>query len=1055
MSKIFFNFILFFILNLNLIASTSDFTKEELTYIKNNEINIAVLPDFPPFNIYEKNSFSGLSNDILKLLSKKHNIKFKYHIDNWPNNLKKFKEKKVDMIDVISFKEERVPFTNYTKAYYEIPLVIFTRKELSNYTKLEDFKDKKLGLTKDIFYEKEIRALNIFDIKIYNELTEKLKALAFGEIDVVFGHLMSIQQSIIKKGYTNIKAVAELNLPNINKTDLRYGITKDNLILYSIINKALEKITQKEWNNIYSKWITEVNNSEKTMEDIGIQLTQKEKEYIKRKKIIKVQNEKNWPPYNFNDKGEAKGFSIDYTNLLAKKLNLEVKYVQNYSWDEYLEMLKKGEIDIINNISKNKQREEYIDFTDIFHTAANAIYVKNGSEFIDSLEKLNGKTIVMPKGFFAQQLIEKHYPQIKQILVKDSLEALRLLSLGKADATIGKKNVLDYIISTNNISGVVTTNFVDDNRLVSLIRMGVTKGEKELQSILQKAQNSVTDEELLNLKRKWFTGQILNKEDKEKNYLSSKEKAYLNKKKELTFCLNNSLLNPIEFIGENNIPNGIAIDILNLIKKDLNISFKYIPTKSYEESIEFLNDHKCEIIPTIENNDINLKNINTTHPYLNYKLAIVTRKDIPIVPSIEDIIDKTIALKYNSQLIKEFRSNYPNIKIIKTENYLDSLKSVNKKQSYYTLLPLPIASYFMSEYAMNELHISRYTNISYSLNMAINNEKPILFEILNKAIKQISENEKREIISKWSSYNIQEKFDYSLFWKIIVVISIILMVLIYRQIILNRHNHELKKANNEIAILTNTLEERVKEEVKKNELKTNQLIQQSRLAQMGELINMIAHQWRQPLTAISATTNNLSLKMMLNKKISDEDLAKELALINDYAQHLSSTIDDFRNFYKKDKSKKVVTLEETIEQALSIIKPSLNSNLITIKLDLQSKQKIKTYPTEINHVILNILKNAEDVLIENKIKNPTIFIKTYHKNGIIFLDIENNGGNISTNNLEKIFEPYFSTKATKDGTGLGLYMSKIIVEEHCQGMLKVENIENGVAFKISIPKELK
>ncbi len=1034
----------------NLNAKDLIFTSEELKYIKTHEFSVAVLPDFPPFNIYEKNKFSGLSNDILKLLRKKHGIKFKYEIDTWPNNLKKFKEKKVDIIDAISFRKERLEFTSFTKPYYEIPLVIFARKDLTNYTNIFDLKGKKLGLTKDIFYYNEINDLNIFEIKFYNQLSEKLKALAFGEIDVLFGHLLSMQNIIIKEGFTNLKALGELDIANIKKTDLRYGIQKDNKILYSIIDKSIENISPKEWSELYAKWITEINTKLIPLEmDKTLNLTKEEKEYISNKRVLKVHNEKNWPPYNFNENGVAKGFSIDYTNLLAKKLNMDVEYVYGYSWDEFLELLKNKEIDIINNISKNKQREEYIDFTDIFHTAANAIYVKNGSENLDSLEKLKNKTIIMPKGFFAQQLIEKYYPEINQILVKDSLEALRQLSLGKADATIGKKNVLDYIISTNNISGVTATNFVDDNRLVSLIRMGIPKGEKELQSILQKAQDSVSDEELLTLKRKWFGEQSFTK--KNETFLTNKEKIYLKEKKEIRYCMNYDI-NPISFL-EDNKPMGISIDILENFKNSLDISFKYIPTNSFKQSVEFLNKKRCDIIPTIENNDILLEGINTTYPYLTYKLAIITRKNIPVVPSLEDIIDKPIALKNDSQLISEFKSVFPDINIIKTENYHKSLESVNNNKAYFTLAPLPIASYYMAEYAMSDLYISRYTNLTYNINMAVSNSEPILFDILNKSIKNLSQKDKREIISKWSTNGIKEKFDYDLFWKITFLIFIVFVVIIYRQIVLNRHNNELKKANNEIALLKNSLEDKIVEEIQKNEQKTKQLIQQSRLAQMGELINMIAHQWRQPLTAISATINNLSLKMILGKEIDKEVLEKELSLINDYAQYLSGTIDDFRNFYKKEKVKKLVTIENVVEQAINIIKPSLSSNLIDLKLNFDSYEKVKTYSTEINHVVLNILKNAEDVLIENKIEKPTINIRTYKDEKNIFLEIENNGKQIEERNLNKIFEPYFSTRLTKDGTGLGLYMSKVIIEEHCKGLLNVENSKNGVIFKISIPKD--
>lgn len=775
-------------------------------------------------------------------------------------------------------------------------------------------------------------------------------------------------------------------------------------------------------------------------------LTQEEKDYIEKKKLIKVHNEQNWPPYNFNEDNKPKGFSIDYTNLIAKKLGLEVEYVSGYGWNEYLELLKKGEIDLINNISLNKEREEFIDFTKVFHIAANAIYVRSGSENIDSLEKLNGKTIIMPKGFFAQQFISKHYPKINQILVKDSLEALRQLSLGKADATIGKKNVLDYLISTKNISGVKVSNFVDDNRMVSLIRMGVPKGETILRDILEKAQNNVSDEELLNLKRKWF-GVKINK--LATNYLSDEEKDYLRAKETIKVCGNHDI-RPFEFFEKNRKNRGMSIDILNLIKKDIGVQFLDVKTKSFQESLDYLKTNRCDILSTIDKTNIVLANSTLTHPVFNYQFAVITKKSLPIVSSLDEIVENPVSIKKGSLLIDELKIFYPNIKILETNSNYESLQLVSEGKAYYTLLPLPIASYYMTKFAMNNLYISRYTNLSYNIHFAVNNENPTLLSIMNKSIQNISEEQKRKVENTWVAVAVEERVDFRLIFQIVLIVVILVLILLYRQRVLNRHNNELKKANDEIKELSLNLEKRVKEEVEKNKEKTNQLIYQARLAQMGELVNMIAHQWRQPLTAISATSSNLILQNMVNGKIDKDSLHQELNLINEYSQHLSSTIDDFRNFYKKDKQKSYINFEEVLEKALAIISPSLEKHEIKVDLEVKDKTKFFSYPSEINQVILNILKNSEDILIEKKVSNPKINISVFREKEFLCLEIDDNGGGIDENIIDKIFDPYFSTKMEKDGTGIGLYMSKLIIEEHCSGSLNVRNTKYGVSFKISI-----
>lgn len=915
--------------------------------------------------------------------------------------------------------------------------------------------------------------------------------------------------------------------------------------------------------------------------DFAKTLTKEELEFLQKNQPLRLHNEQYWPPYNFNEDGVPKGFVIDYMNLISSKLDIKIKYISGPSWNEFMEMLKTDQLDAIINIAKNEEREKYFNFTNVYHSAANAIYVKKGNENLDSLEKLKGKTIVMPKGFFAQQYLEQYYPEINQILVKDSVEALRLLSLGKADATIDKKNVLDYVISTKNISLVVPTNYVDDDKLISHIRVATSKDKPLLNSILNKAQNSITDEELLTLKRKWFgSNEIIDK----KKFLTNNEKDYLKNKSTIKMC-NIINLKPIEFKEDNKLQ-GINIDLLTLISNKLDINIEQINSKNEKEAKEYLENGTCDILPLISKEDIKKDFQNITQPILSYKLAIITQSGKAVIQDIEEIIHKKIAKQKDSEYINILKKSYPNINIYETKNDYETLEAVNSNKVDFAIEPLPIVAYYTSKYALNNIFISRYTDMLFETVIATSENNDLLFKILDKTIQEINSNEQTIIFNKWTNISRKEPFDYIVLWKILSVILVIICVIAYRQIILYKHNQKLKIANNEIAnkniqiakqkelfeklysksadgvllikdkkivdcneaslkilqypkdellgkflsnispkfqpnnessiikatnkidealnngissfewlhinkqnkplwievvltsieidnnqmihtvirdinkrkvmeqkleVLTHNLEERVKEEIKKNQEQTKQLIQQSRLAQMGEMLSMIAHQWRQPLTAISATTNNLQLKILLNEEIDNDTLKDELELITNYSQHLSLTIDDFRNFFKTDKVKMSCKIEDIIEKSIDIIKTSFDSKNINVKTNYHFNSEIFSYTSEIQQVILIILKNAEDILMENNIENKLIKINTFRKKDFAIIQIKDNGGGISTDIINKIFDPYFSTKKAKDGTGIGLYMSKIIIDEHCTGNLSVKNSKKGAIFQIKLP----
>lgn len=265
--------------------------------------------------------------------------------------------------------------------------------------------------------------------------------------------------------------------------------------------------------------------------------------------------------------------------------------------------------------------------------------------------------------------------------------------------------------------------------------------------------------------------------------------------------------------------------------------------------------------------------------------------------------------------------------------------------------------------------------------------------------------------------------------------------------VVNALTNIAKISSYELQNLNQDLELRVKKEIEKNLKKDAVLIHNAKLAQMGEMMSMIAHQWKQPLSAISATSSGLHIKIELDMYERGFFLAS-LAKIEDFVNHLSSTIDDFSNFFKPSKKKETTKLSAIVEKAMTIASYSLTKHSIKVQKDIDDSIVINTYTNELIQVILNIIKNAENILILRNIQSPYIKLKTYKKDNYLYLEIEDNGGGIDKNIIEKIFEPYFSTKATKDSTGLGLYMSQLIVEDSLAGKLLVKNSENGAVFSI-------
>ncbi len=231
------------------------------------------------------------------------------------------------------------------------------------------------------------------------------------------------------------------------------------------------------------------------------------------------------------------------------------------------------------------------------------------------------------------------------------------------------------------------------------------------------------------------------------------------------------------------------------------------------------------------------------------------------------------------------------------------------------------------------------------------------------------------------------------------------------------------------------------------------LVEQYKSAAMGEMIAMIAHQWRQPLQAVSILTQKLPITKMLEGKIEDELLDQVVTDIRKQLIYMSKTIDDFRDFFLPNKAKELVSLKALLKKSFKFILFFIKTDSINININAKKDFTILIYENELIQVLINILKNSRDAMLENKIEKKEININFYQENNSTFIDIEDNAGGIATNIIDKIFEPYFSTKSNKNGTGLGLYMCKTIIEKHCLGKISVSNSKNGALFKIELPKE--
>lgn len=302
----------------------------------------------------------------------------------------------------------------------------------------------------------------------------------------------------------------------------------------------------------------------------------------------------------------------------------------------------------------------------------------------------------------------------------------------------------------------------------------------------------------------------------------------------------------------------------------------------------------------------------------------------------------------------------------------------------------------------------------------------------------------------------QDSGSYWWYWD--TFIKIILLILLPFGLWKIKHLlHDLRQAQEELRKINDSLEQTVAARTEQLALtlvdlqeKELLLMQQSRLAAMGEMIGNIAHQWRQPLNRLGLLVQDILVTSeagMIDRSYLEEHVEKTMETIH----HMSQTVEDFRNFFKPDKEKTTFRVIDAIATTMSLLQEGLRPLQVETIIEQVGEPVVIGYPNEYSQVLINIIGNAKDAFASRRTKSPVLRFSAWTAEGTTFLTITDNAGGIPQEIMSSIFEPYFSTKGPKEGTGLGLYMSRMIVERNMKGSLAVRNVDGGAEFEIAVP----
>ncbi len=757
-----------------------EFTYEEKEYLKNKKVLNFVMAseDWQPFSfIDEDGNHNGIEIDFVNLLKSRLNIPINIKYIPWREAVKSAMEHKFDAILSANPTPERERKLLFSDIYYLSSISLFTLQNHPYIDNIKDFQGKSIAIVEGSSLEQLIKAKRA-DLKIVkskNGIEGILQMLIDREVDGALDYLLPMSYSANSLKF-NDKLKSVIMFYSEEFSSSRYGIRNDEPLLLSIINKVINSYTKDEKRKIKDKWEGKLNreNISDTI-SVSAKLSKDEEEWIKNNPTIKVANEPDWPPFDFSLNGEAVGLGIDYMNMVAKKVGLNVEYI-NAPWEKLMEMFKSGKIDVLHSVYKTPQREEFATFTEPFYMSYYALATRKNSQ-ITKLSDLSGKRVALLKDYGTNERILSLIPNIKPIMVNNLYEGLRAVSFGEADGVIDSIGTMSYIMMEQTLTNLSIFKVDLEANSSGNLHFATDKNSTILRDILQKGINSISPFEHSKIRNHWIL-QVQPSQNRLLN-LTDKEKEWLKSHKTIKFIGNSDFL-PFETF-DNGEYIGIINDYLKFIELYLDIKFEinrgYIIDSN--KKINYATDMFADYL---HNQNLNCYTLTTT--YLKSPFVVIKRFDkrAEFISNLNELHYKKVVILNNSTELKKL---YPNIEFIEVKTVKDAFETVASGKYEALIAPLILANYqiFMNGY--NNLQISGKLDFDMSLNFAIRDDWEIFVGILNKTFEIINKEEQLNILNRWNHEHINNgEFDYSMLWKSLTFFVAIILWLIYWNIVL-------------------------------------------------------------------------------------------------------------------------------------------------------------------------------------------------------------------------------------------------------------------------------
>lgn len=994
---------------------------------KGRAVVVAMARNFPPFMFIDGNGLpAGMLVDFWRLWAKKTDQKIEFRQSDRVDMLNDLGSGDADVHSGLYRNADRDRWIDYSRPIYEITSSHYLRAGESLKSPLSDNKIGVIeGSIQQGFIRKKFPTMEMIN---YADDEALVLALANKEIDTLYSEDHLIDPSISKLKLRN-KIVRDQS--TIAKNEFHFGMRKGEEELRAMVERGLDAMSLVELERIEKKWILRSEN--RYYEKKPLSLTLEEKTWISENKIIRIHNEMDWPPFNFNQDGKPKGFSIDYMNLLAKKTGINVEYKSGPTRNEFLGMMKKGNLDVMLNIVKTPDRLKYLNYTQPYINNPNTILSRADQPYTN-LEELFGKTVSIPKGVFYEEILNRNFPKIKIHLVKGTLDSMKAVAFGQADAALGELAVFNHLLGQHFMTDLKISGEVKlGSQEYALLNIATRKGLPLLASILSKGIKSVDQTALRKLQQQWF-GQTQGESKRQPILkLSEVEYEWLNAHKEIRIGVNPNFP-PYEFVGEDGTYDGLSSDYVKLVSDRLGVTIKRVPDLTESQVRSGVKAKTIDMLPIATNNAEQSKYLNFTKAYLNFPRVILTRDDFPFITGLDDLKGQIVSLTKDYASTRYVKDNYPEITIREYDTPLQSLEALATGEVVANVASLATATYLIRKNKFTNLKVAAPTNMKLpGFSMGVRDDWPELVSILEKVFQSITPEEERVINDRWVSVRYDVAADTSALIRVGLQVgggAVLIIVIIVGFVFVKNRRRE-------------------------REMKNREDVAQAK----SDFVAVVSHEVRTPMNGVLGMAR-LMLETPLTRE--QEDFAKTIV---DSGESLLTILNGILDISKLDAGKLDLEYlpfapEAIVINGMNIMASQTLEKNFKLSYDIAPNvpKALIGDSNRLRQILLNLLSNAIKFTHSGEV-TISLFGKNISNNKFqLSLSVKDTGVGIKPEIAKNLFAPYsqgaVDIARKYGGTGLGLSICRGLAEL-MGGMIELESeLGRGSNFTVSLPFEV-